>query len=54
MTTLRRRVWSAQDGQGIAEYAIVVALVLAVLIGVIRLIGIRSDQVFSQIGSKLL
>jgi Flp pilus assembly pilin Flp len=53
MTSFHRRVWCAQDGQGIAEYAIKLPVVLAVVIGVIRLIGSNANSVFSQVGSKM-
>jgi Flp pilus assembly pilin Flp len=53
MTWLHRRMWCAEHGQGIPEYAVVLSLVLAVVIALIRLIESQSDQVFSQIGSKI-
>jgi Flp pilus assembly pilin Flp len=41
------------EGQGIAEYAIMLAVVLAIIVGVVRMIGSSANTVFSQIGSTI-
>ena len=42
-----------EDGQDTAEYAIMIAVILIVLMGVIRLIGSNASNVFSQVGSAI-
>ena len=42
-----------ERGQNIAEYAIMLAVVLAVVVGTIRLIGSNANNVFSSVGSSI-
>jgi Flp pilus assembly pilin Flp len=42
-----------ESGQDIAEYAVMLAVMLIIVIGTIRLIGGSAGNVFSQIGSKI-
>ena len=53
MTQLLRRFWFDDSAQDVAEYAVMLAVVLTVTLMTIRLIGKSSDNVFSEIGSKL-
>lgn len=41
------------DGQDVAEYAVMLAVVLAVVVGTIRLIGSTANNVFSSVGSAI-
>jgi Flp pilus assembly pilin Flp len=41
------------DGQDIAEYAVMLAVVLAVVVGTIRLIGSNANNVFSSVSSSI-
>ena len=41
------------DGQEVAEYAIMLAVILAVVVGTIRLIGSGANNVFSSVGSSI-
>jgi Flp pilus assembly pilin Flp len=41
------------DGQDIAEYAVMLAVILGITVGVIRMIGSGANTVFSQIGSAI-
>jgi Flp pilus assembly pilin Flp len=43
----------SEKGQGIAEYAIMLAVVLVVLMSAVRLIGANSSNIFSQVGSAI-
>ena len=43
----------AEDGQDVAEYAVMLAVVLAVVVGTIRLIGSNANNVFSSVGSAI-
>ena len=53
MNQLIRRMWADETGQDIAEYAVMLAVILVIVIGTIRLIGTKSNTVFSQTASSL-
>ena len=53
MSYLLRRLWSNDEGQDIAEYAVMVAVILIVVIGTIRLIGSNANTVFSNVASSI-
>jgi Flp pilus assembly pilin Flp len=44
---------SSEDGQDIAEYAVMVAVILIIVVGTLRLIGSNSNTVFSQAASSI-
>jgi Flp pilus assembly pilin Flp len=48
-----RRIWTDEAGQDIAEYAVMVAVILIIVVGTIRLIGSNSNTVFSQVASAV-
>lgn len=48
-----RRMWSGEEGQDIAEYAVMVAVILIIVVGTIRLIGSNSNTVFSTVASSI-
>jgi pilus assembly protein Flp/PilA len=50
---LLRRLWSEESGQDIAEYAVMLAVILVIVIGTVRLIGSNANTVFSQVGSAI-
>ena len=43
MSKLIRRFWNEDDGQDIAEYAVMLAVILVLVVGTIRLIGSNAD-----------
>ena len=45
--------WSDERGQDVAEYAIMLAVVLVIVLGTVRLIGSNSNTIFSEVGSSL-
>lgn len=53
MSNLVRSLLFDEDGQDIAEYAVMVAVILIVVIGTIRLIGSNSNTVFSNVASTI-
>jgi len=53
MTNLLKLLWSNEEGQDIAEYAVMLAVILVIVIGTVRLIGSNANNVFSQVGSQL-
>lgn len=48
-----RRVWMDDEGQDIAEYAVMLAVILVIVVGTIRLIGSNANNVFSNVASSL-
>jgi len=46
-------LWSNEEGQDVAEYAMMLAVVLVIVIGTVRLIGANASNVFSQVGSAI-
>ncbi len=46
-------LWSDESGQDIAEYAVMLAVILVIVVGTIRLIGSNANTVFSQVGSAI-
>jgi Flp pilus assembly pilin Flp len=48
-----RSLWSAEQGQDIAEYAVMLAVILVLVVGTIRLIGSNANTVFSNVASSV-
>lgn len=46
-------LWRRDEAQDIAEYAVMLAVILVIIIGTIRLIGSNSNNVFSSVSSSL-
>ena len=53
MLGLLRTIWTDEQGQDIAEYAVMLAVILVLVIGTVRLIGTNSNTVFSQVASSI-
>jgi len=56
MTSVKQRLvqlWSRDDGQDIAEYAVMLAVILVIVVGTIRLIGGNANNVFSSVASSI-
>jgi Flp pilus assembly pilin Flp len=47
------KLWSDEEGQDIAEYSVMLAVVLVIVVGTVRLIGSNASNVFSQVGSSI-
>ena len=47
------QLWSEDSGQDVAEYAVMLAVILVIVIGTVRLIGGNANNVFSQVGSSM-
>lgn len=45
--------WNDESGQDIAEYAVMLAVILVIVVGTIRLIGSNANNVFSNVGSAI-
>ncbi len=50
---LMRRLWSNEEGQDIAEYAVMLAVILVIVVGTVRLIGSNANNVFSNVASSI-
>ena len=48
-----RKVWRDEQGQDVAEYAVMLAVILVIVVGTIRLIGSNANNVFSSVGSAI-
>jgi Flp pilus assembly pilin Flp len=48
-----RQLWTEESGQDVAEYAVMLAVILVIVIGTVRLIGSNANNVFSQVGSQM-
>jgi len=53
LNVLARRLWNEQNGQDIAEYAVMLAVILVIVVGTIRLIGSNANNVFSNVASSI-
>ena len=53
MAQLIRRIWSEEQGQDIAEYAVMLAVILVLVVGTIRLIGTNANTAFSSVSSSI-
>jgi len=53
MCFLLCRLWSDEHGQDIAEYAVMLAVILVLVVGTIRLIGSNANNVFSETASSI-
>jgi len=47
------KLWADESGQDVAEYAVMLAVILVIVIGTVRLIGGNANNVFSQVGSSM-
>src|SRR5205814_9005412 len=52
MASFIRRIWSEDQGQDIAEYAVMLAVILVLVVGTIRLIGSNANTAFSSAASS--
>jgi Flp pilus assembly pilin Flp len=53
MVEFLRSVWTDDQGQDIAEYAVMLAVILVLVIGTVRLIGGNANNVFSSVASSI-
>lgn len=53
VASLLKQLWSDERGQDIAEYAVMLAVILVIVVGTVRLIGSNANNVFSSVGSAI-
>jgi Flp pilus assembly pilin Flp len=46
-------VWPDETGEDIAEYAVMLAVILVLVVRLVRLIGSNASNIFSQVGSTI-
>jgi Flp pilus assembly pilin Flp len=53
MIHLLRKLWWNDEGQDIAEYAVMLAVILVLVVGTVRLVGSHANNVFSNVASSI-
>ena len=53
MKDLIYRIWCDDEGQDIAEYAVMLAVIVVIVVGTVSLIGHNANNIFSEIASTL-
>ena len=53
MSKVLQALWSNEQGQDIAEYAVMLAVILVIVVGTIRLVGSNANKVFSSVASSV-
>ena len=46
-------LWTRDDAQDIAEYAVMLAVILVLVVGTIRLVGSNANNAFSAVASSI-
>jgi Flp pilus assembly pilin Flp len=53
MNHIPNKLWSNEEGQDVAEYAVMLAVILVIVVSTVKLIGTNAGNVFSQVGSTI-
>ena len=53
MSKVLRILWTSDEGQDIAEYAVMLAVILVLVIGTIRLVGGNANNAFSSVANTM-
>ncbi|MBS1853147.1 MAG: Flp family type IVb pilin [Acidobacteria bacterium] len=53
MEIFRQGFWRQEQGQDVAEYAVMLAVILAIAVAAIHMIGSNANNVFSSVASSL-
>lgn len=53
MASFLRKLWQEENGQDVAEYAVMLAVILVIVVGTVRLIGSNANNVFSNVASSI-
>jgi Flp pilus assembly pilin Flp len=48
-----QQLWTNEEGQDIAEYAVMLAVILVLVVGTVSLIGGNANNAFSAVASSL-
>jgi Flp pilus assembly pilin Flp len=52
-SNLLLKLWTDDQAQDIAEYAVMLAVILVLVVGTIRLVGSNANNAFSSVASSL-
>ena len=53
MRPMLLKLLAEDEGQDIAEYAVMLAVILVIVVGTIRLVGSNANNAFSNVASSL-
>jgi Flp pilus assembly pilin Flp len=53
MVNILWKAWLDDQAQDIAEYAVMLAVILVLVVGTIRLVGSNTNNVFSSVASSV-
>jgi Flp pilus assembly pilin Flp len=53
MSSIFRELWNDESGQDIAEYAVMLAVILVLVVGTVRLVGSNANSAFSAAASAI-
>ena len=53
MLRLFLKLWNDESGQDIAEYAVLLAVILVLVVGTIRMVGSNANNAFSSVASTI-
>jgi len=53
LMNLLQQLWREDKGQDIAEYAVMLAVILVIVVGTVRLIGSNANNTFSSVASSI-
>jgi Flp pilus assembly pilin Flp len=53
MCNYLQQLWTDETGQDIAEYAVMLAVILVIVVGTLRMIGGNANHVFSSVASSI-
>ena len=53
MIHLLHEVWVTDEGQDIAEYAVMLEVILVLVVGTVRIVGANANNAFSSVASSL-
>jgi Flp pilus assembly pilin Flp len=53
MSSILRKAWLDDEAQDIAEYAVMLAVILVLVVGTVRLVGSNANTAFSSVASSL-
>jgi Flp pilus assembly pilin Flp len=53
MLQFLHNIWTDEQGQDIAEYAVMLAVILVLVVGTVRLIGTNANNAFSTVANSL-
>jgi len=53
MLRLFLKLWNDESGQDIAEYAVLLAVILVLVVGTIRMVGSNANNAFSSVASTV-